>query len=137
MLFTRRLLRAVFLFALLVDVAPFAHAATITVTSMADNSTVDGLVTLREAITAANTDANVDGSTAGSGADTIVFAPAFIGTTQTILLGSALPNLTTAIVMTGWGASQLTVQGNGFFDVFTYDSFTGPTSINGLTIAVG
>jgi CSLREA domain-containing protein len=38
-----------------------AQAATITVTTLADNTTVDGLVTLREAIIAANTDTSVDG----------------------------------------------------------------------------
>lgn len=49
--------------------------STITVTSLADNLTSDGQVTLREAIQAANSDSSVDGSTAGSGADTIVFDP--------------------------------------------------------------
>ena len=48
--------------------------AVITVTSLADNTTADGQVTLREAIQAAETDASIDGSAAGSGADTIVFA---------------------------------------------------------------
>ena len=55
----------------------------ITVTSLADNTTVDGLVTLREAIQAAETDSSVDGSTAGSGADEIVFdASLFAGGDQ-------------------------------------------------------
>ncbi|MBF0415840.1 MAG: DUF4347 domain-containing protein [Magnetococcales bacterium] len=59
----------------------------ITVTSLADNTTADGMVTLREAITAANTDASVDGSAAGSGAD-IIDLSAFGG--QTINLASNL-----------------------------------------------
>ncbi len=48
--------------------------AAITVTSFADNLNLDGQVTLREAIRAAELDISVDGSTAGSGADTIEFA---------------------------------------------------------------
>ena len=58
-----------------------AHAAEITVTSSADNTTVDGQVTLREAVQAANTDISVDGSTAGSGDDTIVFDASLAGAT--------------------------------------------------------
>ena len=49
------------------------RAATITVTTLNDEATVNGQVSLREAIQAATTDASVDGSTAGSGADIIVF----------------------------------------------------------------
>ena len=45
----------------------------IVVTSLADNETSDGLVTLREAIRAALTDSSVDGSVAGSGPDLIEF----------------------------------------------------------------
>jgi CSLREA domain-containing protein len=48
-----------------------AHAATITVNSTADSITDSGHCTLREAITAANTDAAFGGCPAGSGADTI------------------------------------------------------------------
>lgn len=54
--------------------------ASILVTSLADNMTVDGLVTLREAVRAAELDISVDGSTAGSGADTIGFAEGLTGT---------------------------------------------------------
>ena len=50
-----------------------ARLATITVASLADNTTVHGQVTLPEALQAAETDAAVDGSTAGSDVDTIVF----------------------------------------------------------------
>src|SRR5262245_51589882 len=61
--------------------------ATILVTSLADNLTVDGQVTLREAIQAANTNASVDGSAAGTPyagtpgtIDVIGFAPGVSGT---------------------------------------------------------
>ena len=50
-----------------------AAANIITVTSLADNLTVDGQVTLREAIEAAVTDTSVDGSAAGNGHDRIIF----------------------------------------------------------------
>src|SRR5262249_35702142 len=64
-----------------------AVPAMITVTSLLDNTTGDGQVTLREALQAAETDKSVDGSAAGSGADTIVFDPAlFAGGPQTLKL---------------------------------------------------
>src|SRR4051794_24144837 len=51
---------------------PAARAATITVGTNADDLTVNGNCTLREAIHSANTDTAVDGCAAGSAADTIV-----------------------------------------------------------------
>ena len=48
-----------------------AYAATITVTTFADNLTINGDCSLREAIQAANTNTAVDACPAGSGADTI------------------------------------------------------------------
>src|SRR4051812_6708527 len=53
--------------------------AVITVTSLADDEVRDGLVTLREAVHAANADISVDGSAPGSGADQIVFSPKLAG----------------------------------------------------------
>jgi hypothetical protein len=54
--------------------APRSQAATLTVNSLADDTTAgDGLVTLREAISAANTDGTTDLGDSGSGPDTIVF----------------------------------------------------------------
>jgi CSLREA domain-containing protein len=61
--------------------------ASITVTSLADNLNVDGQVTLREAIQAAELDIKVDGSTAGSGADTIQFAAGLSGVVNLLLVG--------------------------------------------------
>src|SRR5260221_10096138 len=56
--------------------------STITVTSLADNLTADGNVTLREALQAANTDASVDGSAAGQAGvqNVIVFQSGLSGT---------------------------------------------------------
>src|SRR5437899_746823 len=52
--------------------SPAAYAATILVTTTADELNADGDCSLRDAIQAANTDAAVDTCPAGSGADTIV-----------------------------------------------------------------
>src|SRR5262245_19845264 len=62
--------------------------AVLIVNSLLDNAIAgDGLVTLREAITAANTDGATDGGGTGSGADTITFAPGlFAGGDATITL---------------------------------------------------
>src|SRR5947207_2596034 len=78
--------------------------STITVTSLSDNVTADGQVTLREAIQAANTDASVDGSVAGESGvqNVIVFQP---GLTGTIPLNAALGQMTIS--------SSLTIQGLG------------------------
>lgn len=51
---------------------PTANAATITVDSESDDSTDTTSCTLRDAVTAAETDAIVDGCSAGEGDDTIV-----------------------------------------------------------------
>ncbi len=63
--------------------------ALIWVTSLDDNLNRDGMITLREAIQAAETDTSVDGSVAGSGADTIRFEPGLVaGGDQRIVLFS-------------------------------------------------
>lgn len=54
-----------------------AHAATITVTTEADASSGDGLCSLREAISAADTDAPGGECAAGSGADVIALPAGF------------------------------------------------------------
>ncbi len=92
----------------------------IVVTSLADNTASDGQVTLREAIQAANTDLAVDGSTAGSGADTITFAAGlFSGGDQTLQLSIAGDH--------EFGPSALAIT--------TPITISGPTGSNGLTIA--
>jgi CSLREA domain-containing protein len=114
---------------------------TIVVNSTLDvaNST-DGLCTLREAITAANTD-TASGPTAGeceagssSDPDTI----SLTGVAGTITLGSALPSITASVSINGPGASQLTISGNNSFRVFTL-TVAGPGVVNfsALTIANG
>jgi len=74
-----------------------ANAATITVGTTADNTTVDGICTLREAITNSNDNvATFADCVAGSGTDTIAFSVA-----GTISTGSLLPTMTDPVVLDG------------------------------------
>lgn len=91
-----------------------AVPATITVTGTGDTIAVDGLITLREAITAANTNAVSGDAAAGdAGLDTINFNIAGLpGTVHTIQPTIALPTVTEAIVINGYsqlGASPNTL----------------------------
>lgn len=81
--------------------------ATITVTSLADNLTVDGQVTLREAIRAAELNISVDGSTAGSGADTIQFAASLNGAVNLSIVDDTVAGATALLV-----TSEVTIRGN-------------------------
>lgn len=78
---------------------------TITVTSLADNSTVDGQVTLREAIQAANENISVDGSEAGGGDDTIVFS-------DSLFSGGAVQILPSIVGSTTYGNSAYAITSN-------------------------
>jgi hypothetical protein len=105
--------------------------ATITVDSLADNTTVDAFTTLREAITTANASADND---------TIVFASSlFTGGPGTITLGSALPSIVTtttggSLTITGPGATTLTLTANnGNYNVLTVNS-GGNASLSGVTV---
>jgi CSLREA domain-containing protein len=95
-------------FAALISVALAAkpaQAATITVNTNADDSTANTNCTLREAITAANTNAAVDACTSGAaGADTINFAIPGAGP-HTISPTSDLPSITEAVTINGYSES--------------------------------
>src|SRR6516165_442617 len=77
--------------------------ATITVTGTGDTIAQDGVVTLREAITAANTNADPSGDTTPGdpGPDTIAFHIPGAGV-RTIHLTSALPTITEPVVIDGY-----------------------------------
>ena len=115
-----------------------AWAAIITVNSVADDADgSDGECTLREAITAANTD-TASGATAGecaagSGEDGID-----IGLTGTVNLTGALPDLSTNLAIAGPGADEFTVRrdSGGDYRIFTVTS-SSVVSISGMTIAGG
>ena len=72
-------------------VVPIASAATITVNTTDDELNADGDCSLREAVQAGNTNAAVDGCTAGAaGEDTIVFADALDDGTIMVMTSSLM-----------------------------------------------
>lgn len=117
------------------------HAATITVTGTGDTIAIDGLVTLREAITASNTDAISGDAPAGSGLDTIAFnIPGLPGVVHTIQPTSALPVITDAVIIDGYsqlGAAQNSLaNGSNAFLAIELDG-TNAGAAPGLSISVG
>src|SRR5262249_12800546 len=113
------------------------------VTSPGDTVAPDGVVTLREALLAANTNTTVneavhDGS---GGADRITFdtAGAF-ATPQTIRLAGTL-GVADSVTIAGPGAANLTVLGTPTSRIFVVDDgVAGPgiaVEISGLTLAGG
>jgi CSLREA domain-containing protein len=115
-----------------------AAGNTITVNNSADvTNGTDGLCTLREAITAANSN-TVSGAAAGecaagssSGSDTVSLS----GLTGTITLSSVLPDISSDLSINGPGSSVLTIQRGGThnFAVFT-TSFSATAAIAGLSV---
>jgi len=125
---------------LLLAVNP-AHAATITVGTTDDDSAANGNCTLREAITAANTNAAVDACAAGaSGADTIKFniPSADCDATSgvcTISPSSELPLITDPVIIDGYSqpgarADTLSVGDDAVLKI----ELSGPDALNGLKI---
>jgi len=112
-------------------------AADLVVTTLADSSAMDGDCSLREAITAANTNANVNECTGSSyGNDTITFDSSLTG--GTITLGSTLPQ-----IVSGFGtltidgeANAITLSGNFFGNILRLSSGASLT-VHHLTIANG
>jgi hemolysin type calcium-binding protein len=110
-----------------------AHAATITVDSAADNTSN---CTLRNAITAANTNAAQGSCSPGDPAPAIDVIDFSIPTPATITLGSALPDIMSDVTITGPGMNQLTIDGADSYRPIT--TFSGTTiSISGMTITNG
>jgi CSLREA domain-containing protein len=103
--------------------------ATITVTSTAD-ATGGPNCTLRDAITAANTDTATGGCSAGNGADTIDF-----GVSGQINLGSTLPAMTSALAIDASGRN-IVVSGQGAVRVLEVDAGASLT-LHQLRIADG
>ena len=79
----------------------------IVVDSLLDTVADDGLCTLREAITAANSDTAANGCIGGSGADTINFA-----VSGTIVLDTRLPIITSDIEIDG-ASADIMLDGRG------------------------
>jgi hypothetical protein len=118
-----------------------ASAKTITVTGTGDAIAVDGVVTLREAITAANTNAISGDAPAGDpGLDVINFNIAG-GGVQTISPTSALPTITEPITINGYtqpgaSANTLAVGSNAVLLIELNGTNAGP-STTGLTLTAG
>ncbi len=115
-----------------------AYAASIVVNTNADNLTDDGLCTLREAITTANSDTDINTSdcVTGAGAEVITFAADY-----TITLGSQLPIITSEITITGNGETNTILQANVAPNVATYRVLeiypAGNLTLDGATIRNG
>ena len=118
------------------------EAATITVTGTGDAIVVDGQVTLREAITSANNNANVNGDVVAVGAygtDTINFNIPGSGV-HTITPSSALPAITDPVTIDGFTqpgsmANTQTVGDDAVLLIELNGANAGDA--NGLTIAAG
>ncbi|MBI5567102.1 MAG: CSLREA domain-containing protein, partial [Chloroflexi bacterium] len=114
-----------------------APEAIITVTSTGDAIAADGACTLREAITAANTNSIVNECPAGSiGLDTIGFAIGSIGSQQTIQPTSALPAITDPIVIDGWSQGGAGYAGPPLIEINGSAIATWNTT-NGLQLTAG
>ncbi|MCW2953824.1 MAG: hypothetical protein JWQ48_2994 [Conexibacter sp.] len=119
--------------------APAAGAATITVTTSSDAvSTTDGFCSLREAVTAANSD-TASGPTPGEcprgdpGGDTIVLAS---GDPYTLTPAGGSLHITSALTISGAGAASTTIDAGGRDRVL--DVGAAPAvSLLGLTIRGG
>ena len=82
-----------------------------------DSTTVDGDVSLREAIEAANTNSAVGDATAGdAGLDTITFDGSLSG--MEITLGGTALSISENLSITGLGAGNLTIDGDDASQVF-------------------
>lgn len=109
-----------------------ALLSTITVTSLDDNENFDGEITLREAVKAANEDTSIDGSVAGSGADTIVFAAGLEGKVQLSLGLQVTDNL----IVDGPGIDEIAIDTDAG-DVFWIGAPNTSLEISGTTISGG
>ncbi len=108
--------------------------AVLTVNTLTDVTAADGLVTLREAIIASNTDTATDLGDTGSGADTIQFAPGLNGT---ITLGGTQLTITDAVTINGPGATNLTINAAGASRIFNITDEVGDVTFKGLTLTGG
>ena len=110
----------------------------IVVDSLDDNVDVDGLITLREAVEAANMNMPVGDAPAGQmGLDRIVFDPSLYsgGAAEIVLAGTQL-EISDDLEILGPGAEQLAVNANGQSRVF-YVAGNVSAMIDGITITGG
>jgi predicted outer membrane repeat protein len=109
-------------------------AATINVTSTANSPGGAGDCTLGEAITAANSDAAVDGCTAGSGSDTIS-VPA-----GTYTLTAALPQINSVVIVQGAGSASTIITRDllaAAFRIFDASGGSADFTLNDVEVSNG
>jgi len=120
-------------------------AGSIVVTTTDDLIIEDGQCSLREAIIAANTDTPLGGCPAGNGADTITFASSLSqpATITLSLVGSGEDaaasgdlDILGQLTITGWGQSQIIIDGHGTDRVFEVRP-SANLNISGITIQNG
>ena len=121
-----------------------AHAATITVTGTGDTIAVDGVVTLREAITSANQHSNVNADVVAVGAygtnDTINFNIAGAGV-KTISATAALPVIIRPVTINGYtqGVASVNTLANGdnALILIELNGTSAGSGNHGLTLGAG
>lgn len=131
-----RLSAALVLGLLVVAVSPSVPAATITVDTIQDESSVNGQCSLREAVIAANTGAGGDCVGGDPGLDEITFAG---GLTGTITFASGQPLIVSDdLQISGPGSGNLVLDANRLSRVFDVDQGAGDAFIlTGLTVRNG
>lgn len=114
-----------------------APAATLLVKTAVDTDAADGFCSLREAITAANTDMPRQECPAGSGADRILFDLPSLP--ATITLAAPLPEIYRSLALRGPGRSALTLDGAGLNRILRVNSAADDLfiEISDLTLANG
>jgi len=124
---TTRLL-SVLLFVMVMTILTPRYAladAALVVNTIVDENGTGTNCSLREAITAANTNADYGGCVGSGnyGADSIGFDTDVFATNQVITLTSALPNLSDDLIIEHKGNAELQISGNGLaIRIFTIDS---------------
>ena len=119
-----------------------AGAATINVTTTADELNSDGDCSLREAVRAANTDATVDACPAGSGTDTIIVPAgdyvfnAALGTTGEDLAAYGDLDIRQDVTIIGAGRTKTTIDAAGVDRVIQI-FLPADVDISGVTITGG
>ena len=126
---------AALLFSGMIAVGGPAFAATITVNTTDDELNSDGDCSLREAITAANTNAGVDGCPAGQAGPTIDVIT--FGVTGTITLTGGILTITDDLAINGPGAANLTISGGGTVRVLSLEVASKTLSLSDITVADG
>ena len=110
-------------------------AATITVDVNTDGTGAVDECELRDAILAANTNAAVNGCTAGNGSDLIIFSPAL--SNKKITLTADLPTITGGLEIAGPGKDLLRITGNHLYGMFIVTTGSFSFTIKGLTLFGG